>query len=39
MNIAIREPWNLLNRFNRDMDGFLDCFAERVVIGTPMARR
>ena len=24
MNIAIREPWNLLNRFNRDMDGFLD---------------
>jgi len=24
MNIAIREPWNLFNRFNRDMDGFLD---------------
>jgi HSP20 family protein len=24
MNIAIREPWNLLSRFNRDMDGFLD---------------
>jgi HSP20 family protein len=23
MNIAIREPWHLLNRFNRDMDGFL----------------
>jgi HSP20 family protein len=24
MNIAIREPWHLLNRFNRDLDGFLD---------------
>jgi len=23
MNIAIREPWHLLNRFNRDLDGFL----------------
>jgi HSP20 family protein len=24
MNIAIREPWNLLGRFNRDLEGFLD---------------
>jgi HSP20 family protein len=24
MNIAIREPWHLLNRFNRELDGFLD---------------
>ena len=23
MNIAIREPWGLLNRLNRDLDGFL----------------
>jgi HSP20 family protein len=23
MNIAIREPWHLLNRLNRDLDGFL----------------
>jgi HSP20 family protein len=23
MNVAIREPWHLLNRFNRDLDGFL----------------
>jgi HSP20 family protein len=23
MNIAIREPWHLLNRFNRDLDGLL----------------
>lgn len=24
MNIAIREPWHLLNRLNRDLDGFLN---------------
>jgi HSP20 family protein len=23
MNIAIREPWGLLNRLNRDLEGFL----------------
>ena len=23
MNIAIREPWGLLNRLNRDLDGYL----------------
>ena len=23
MNVAIREPWSLLNRLNRDLDGFL----------------
>jgi HSP20 family protein len=23
MNVAIREPWSLLNRLNRDFDGFL----------------
>jgi HSP20 family protein len=23
MNIAIREPWGLLNRFTRDLDGFV----------------
>jgi HSP20 family protein len=28
MNIAIREPWQLLNRLSRDLDGFL---------GTPSA--
>jgi HSP20 family protein len=31
MNIAIREPWNLLSRFNRDLDGFLDSNAASVA--------
>lgn len=31
MNIAIREPWNLLSRFNRDMEGFLDSNAASVA--------
>jgi HSP20 family protein len=31
MNIAIREPWGLLNRFNRDFDGFVRTPASNVA--------
>src|SRR5687767_8161769 len=31
MNIAIREPWQLLNRLSRDLDGFLGAPANNVA--------
>ena len=31
MNIAIREPWGLLNRLNRDLDGYLATPANTVA--------
>jgi len=31
MNIAIREPWGLLNRFSRDFDGFVRTPASTVA--------
>jgi len=31
MNIAIREPWSLLTRLNRDLDGFLGTDAGTVA--------
>jgi HSP20 family protein len=35
MNIAIREPWSLLNRLNRDLDGFLGTPSEASVAFIP----
>jgi HSP20 family protein len=35
MNIAIREPWQLLNRLSRDLDGFLGAPAGNNVAYIP----
>ena len=35
MNIAIREPWGLLNRLSRDLDGFLAAPAGNTVAFIP----
>lgn len=35
MNIAIREPWGLLNRLSRDLDGFLGAQASGNVSFIP----
>src|SRR5262245_25047821 len=36
MNIAIREPWGLFNRLNRDLDGFLGAPSTSVAFIPPV---